>query len=204
MRLLDDRAGGGMAALALAILAAAGCAEERPPLPGAGQETTTSAPPAPPPSAGVETGVDLPLKLTGIGSKAELDRELTRISDPAIQSEFERGFRGSFVTDRSKRRYDTALAAMEKVLQAMPEFPPAYRVIANARLNTSFDMPGATEMYEKAVAADPEYGEAHYALAFMLTQTDIERGRVHFERAMELGVPDERNLRSNWYPDAAK
>ena len=49
-------------------------------------------------------------------------------------------------------------------------------------------------------AADPDYGEAHYALSFMLTQSDLERGRRHFERAMQLGVPDERNLRGQFYP----
>jgi Tfp pilus assembly protein PilF len=60
-------------------------------------------------------------------------------------------------------------------------------------------MPKATEYYEKAVAADPNYGEAHYALAFMLTQSDMARARTHFDKAMALGVPDERNLREQFF-----
>jgi hypothetical protein len=61
-------------------------------------------------------------------------------------------------------------------------------------------MEGATEWYRKAVALDPDYGEAHYALSFMLTQFDMAEGRTHFERAMALGVPDERDLGGKFYP----
>jgi Tfp pilus assembly protein PilF len=62
-------------------------------------------------------------------------------------------------------------------------------------------MQGATQHYEKAVELDPDYGEAHYALSFMLTQFDVERGRKHFKKAMELGIPDERNLGPRFYPE---
>lgn len=147
----------------------------------------------------IETGVEPALKLTGIGSKEELDRSLAQLKDPAARAEFEKGFRLSFSHDRSHRRFDEAVSSMEKVLAAAPDFPPALRVLAYAHFNLSFDMPKATEYYEKAVATDPNYGEAHYALAFMLTQSDTARARTHFDKAMALGVPDERNLREQFF-----
>jgi Tfp pilus assembly protein PilF len=148
----------------------------------------------------VETDAELPLKLEGIGSAAELARALERLDDPEARERFELGFRSCFVKDREKRSYHTALTAMQEVLRKVPDFAPAYRVMAYARFNLSFDMAAARDLYEKAVQADPDYGEAHYALSFILTQFDPERGREHFERAMELGVPDERNLRQKFYP----
>jgi hypothetical protein len=144
--------------------------------------------------------VSLPLKLEGIGSKQELDRALTALDDDMVKAQFEMGFRSCFVTDRSLRNYAAAVPAMDGVLERVPNFAPAFRVLAYAHFSLSFDMVKSTELYEKAVEADPEYGEAHYALSFMLTQFDLERGRRHFERAMDLGVPDERNLRGQFYP----
>jgi tetratricopeptide (TPR) repeat protein len=193
------------AAVVAAGALALGACEEKAELPGSKDEAATSMPashPAVPAPAAVATETDqkMALKLTGIGSKAELDRALAKIDDPEARSQFEMGFRACFVRDSGLRQYRQALSAMESVLQRMPDFAPAYRVQAYAKLNTGFDMAGATELYEKAVEADPEYGEAHYALSFMLTQFDPERGREHFERAMELGVEDERNLGEQFYP----
>jgi hypothetical protein len=62
--------------------------------------------------------------------------------------------------------------------------------------------PRTITLYERAVELDPDYGEAHYALAFMLGPTDRERGAVHFARAMELGIDDERNLRERFFEGA--
>jgi hypothetical protein len=53
--------------------------------------------------------------------------------------------------------------------------------------------------YRKAVALDPDYGEAHYALSFTLAISDLAAGKVHFDRAMALGVPDTRDLRGQFY-----
>ena len=206
---------------ALAALAAAGCAKEPAPLPGAGQDAGSApgvsrpddAPVAgnlpeghPPVSGGQmpmgQAGVpgELVLKPEGIGSQAELDHCLSKIPDTALQARFEQGFRACFTSVQAARDYGLAAAAMNDVLAKMPGFAPAYRTLAYAKLNTNFDMEGATGLYEKAVELDPEYGEAHYALAFMLTQIDPERGRTHFEKAMSLGVPDERDLRNKFYP----
>jgi hypothetical protein len=208
--------------LACSAIIAAGCAERsKPPLPGAesakGSEggavspeaAIADRPAASPPGGGpppmgaetgaVETGVDVPLKLEGIGSKQELDHALAKIQDPALRETFEKGFRFSFTSDRTLRRFNDAIPAMETVLAAMPNFAPAYRVLAYAHFNTGGGMGKATELYEKSVELDPEYGEAHYALSFMLTQSDMERARAHFDKAMAMGIPDERNLREQFF-----
>lgn len=180
-------------------------------MPGtAGTDAAVSTPGAPPsgtlpeghppmPGAGGAPG-ELMLKPQGIGSQVELDHCLAKLEDPALKARFEEGFRACFTSMQTARDYALAAAAANEILEKVPNFAPAYRVLAYARLNTGFDMHGATEMYEKAVEADPEYGEAHYGLAFMLTQIDPEKGRVHFEKAMALGVPDERDLRTQFYP----
>lgn len=205
-----------VAGLAAGILVAAGCAEEKAPLPGSqgaggggtagsasgdvGVSTGTPAPPPPAPANEAETDQELALKLTGIGGKEELDGALARLDDPTVKGLFEQGFRLCFVKNRGLRNYPAANEIMEQVLMAEPQFPPAYRVKAYCALNTGFDMAGSTALYEEAVRLDPEYGAAHYALSFMLTQFDLDRGRVHFEKAMELGIADERNLAEKFYP----
>jgi tetratricopeptide (TPR) repeat protein len=188
---------------ALAACAAAGCGDERQPLPGTegGTARTAIAPnrPATPAPPQDDSAPSL-LKAEGIGSQAELDRALAKLDDAAARAQFENGFRACFTTDRARRNYASAVPAMESVLQSHPNFAPAFRVLAYAHFNMNFDMEKAVEYYEKAIAADPDYGEAHYALSFMLTQSDLARGRSHFERAMKLGVPDERDLRGQFYP----
>ncbi len=202
----------------------AGCDGESAPLPGAkseespasgapaagglSEEAAIGAPPSSAPmsgpmasggSAAVESGAEIPLKLTGIGSKDELDRALSQVEDGEIRALFERGFRQSFSHDRAQRDYAAAVPAMDQVLAKAPNFAPAYRVLAYAHFNLSFDMPKATGYYEKAVELDPNYGEAHYALAFMLTQSDMARARMHFDKSMALGVPDERDLKTQFF-----
>ena len=184
----------------LAVLSA--CGGERKPRPGADGAVPVSTPVSRPRAAASahETDNSMPLKLEGIGSKQELDRALAALDDEMVKTQFEMGFRNCFVMDRSLRNYASAVPAMEGVLERVPNFAPAFRVLAYAHFNLNFDMVKGKDFYEKAVEADPEYGEAHYALSFMLTQFDMERGRKHFERAMELGVPDERDLRGQFYP----
>lgn len=205
----------------------AGCSRDATPLPGGGappagtshgtpsqgtpsQESPSQGSQTPPPAmaqvpdghppvSGSEAGSALPLKPTGIGSQAELDRVIAALAEPSLHARFEDGFRRCFTSDQASRDYHGAADAMNDVLAKMPNFAPALRVLAYTKLNTG-DMQGSTELYRKAVEVDPTYGEAHYALAFMLTQTDPVEGRTHFEKAMELGVPDERDLRTKFYP----
>jgi hypothetical protein len=208
-------------AMASGLALLLGCGKEATPLPGAGASTgapppgaqaaqsspaDASTPPAMgslpeghPPISQAPAGGERPLKPTGIGSQAELDRVIAGLSDSALHARFEDGFRRCFTSDQSARDYMGAAAAMNEILAKQPAFAPAMRVLAYAKLNTG-DMQGSTDLYRKAVEADPTYGEAHYALAFMLTQMDPVEGRKHFEKAMELGVPDERDLRTKFYP----
>jgi TPR repeat protein len=151
------------------------------------------------PSAGGGAAGERTLKPAGIGSQAELDKVAAPLKDPAVRARFEDGFRRCFTSDQASRDYMGAAEAMNEILAKVPDFAPAYRVLAYAKLNTG-DMQASTDLYRKAVAADPNYGEAQYALAFMLTQIDPVEGRKHFEKAMQLGVPDERDLRTKFYP----
>jgi len=213
--------------LVLGIVALAGCGKEPTPVPGAGTQSAPppgrqSMPPAgsqgmPPAGAqGMPGGMQsLPeghpsigapsssgpraLKPTGIGSEAELDKVAAPLKDPAVRARFEDGFRRCFTSDQASRDYMGAATAMNEILEKVPNFAPAYRVLAYAKLNTG-DMQASTDLYRKAVDLDPNYGEAQYALAFMLTQMDPVEGRKHFEKAMQLGVPDERDLRTKFYP----
>lgn len=213
---MEHRARNFVVALALGSAVLAGCGQDATPLPGAGatsggpsQESPPSQSQTPPPAAQLPDGHPpvseseasgaLPLKPTGIGSQAELDRVAAALAEPALHARFEDGFRRCFTSDQASRDYLGAAAAMNDVLAKMPSFAPALRVLAYTKLNTG-DMQGSTELYRKAVEVDPTYGEAHYALAFMLTQTDPVEGRTHFEKAMQLGVPDERDLRTKFYP----
>ena len=200
-----------------AALAALGCAKEPAPLPGAGASGTGDdaaqgslpsghppiSSPAPMGGSAPEATGERPLKPDGIGSMVELNHCLAKIQDAAMKARFEEGFRACFTSNQGDRDYRIAADAANEILGKLPNFAPAYRMLAYARLNTGFDMQGATELYEKAIEADPDYGEAHYALSFMLTKTDPERGRKHFEKAMELGIPDERDLRSRFYPTSS-
>ena len=199
-------------AITLGIVVLAGCSKKTEPLPGAGDASSQApqgaqtAPPAMqtlpeghPPISGSTPAGALALKPTGIGSQAELDRVIASLKDPALHARFDDGFRRCFTSDQSARDYRGAADAMNEILAKVPNFAPALRVLAYTKLNTG-DMMGSTELYRKAVEVDPTYGEAHYALAFMLTQMDPVEGRKHFEKAMELGVPDERDLRTKFYP----
>jgi Tfp pilus assembly protein PilF len=80
-----------------------------------------------------------------------------------------------------------------------PGFAPGYRVLGYAYLNTG-KQSQALNAYRKAVDIDPNYGEAHYALAFMYAMGDLAAGTEHFRKAMDLGIPDERDLGSRFYP----
>jgi len=55
------------------------------------------------------------------------------------------------------------------------------------------------EGIQMAIELKPDYGEAHYALAFMYAMNDLDVGRQHFRRAMELGIEDEHALGGQFY-----
>ncbi len=142
---------------------------------------------------------EFPLRLEGPNSLAEMRRDAGKLENEALVGYFEEGFRACFTENQSKRDYRQAAQAFQALLAVRPEFAPAWRGLGYARFNTGFDVGGAMEAYQKAVDLDPDYGEAHYAIAFMWVMSDVERGRVHFERAMALGISDDRNLGSRFF-----
>ena len=154
-------------------------------------------------SAGPTDGNAVPLKLTGLGSAAELNRELGKLSDKQAAAHFDQAFRLTFCSDASKRDYAGAVSLLEPLLATNPKFAPAYRTRGYARFNMNPTQPSESIAdYEKAVQLDPKYGEAHYAIAFMCAATgEREKGVDAYRKSMALGVVDERNIGENFYSD---
>ena len=146
----------------------------------------------------VEEGNTRPLKLTGLNSVEELKRGLSTLSDPQSKQMFEEAFRMTFSSDQSSRNYAQAEAKFKQVLEKNPKSAESYRGLGYAMFNQG-QADTALQYYLKAVSIDPNYGEAHYALALMYAMGDLEKGRQHFQRAMKLGVPDERKLGEKFY-----
>jgi|GEM_PF-551648 len=148
-----------------------------------------------------ETGVERPLPLEGSGSIAELRARLAKIKDSTKHAPLEDAFRKTFTIDRANRDNPGA----EAILMPLAKDPdPAVAALAErawglVRVNSGFDQEGAKAHYARAIELDPEYGEAHYAMAFMLAMGDRAQGKVHFDKAMALGVPDNRGLREQFY-----
>ncbi len=134
-----------------------------------------------------------PLPPEGPGSEAELSVRLQALGGDA-RRDVEEAFRLTFTTQRERR--DPARAA--ELLKLLVEDPvagaTAHRILGYVAVSSGFDVPRALKHYNQAIARDADYGEAHYALAFMYTMNDRPRGKVHFERAADLGVSDTRNI----------
>lgn len=146
-------------------------------------------------------GNDLPLPETGNASVAELQRGLSRLQQESNKTTFERAFRLVFTTDRSKRGYDEAKGLLDSLLQSEPNHAESYRTLGYVAVNQGFNQELAIKNYQKAVELDPNYAEAHYALAFMHAVGDKAAGAVHFKKAMELGATDDRGIGRQFYPD---
>jgi tetratricopeptide (TPR) repeat protein len=144
---------------------------------------------------------ELPLKKTGLNSREELERALRGTSDGVARSHFELAFRYAFTSRQDRRDYTLAENGFRRALDVDPRFAEAYRGLAYAVFNRGLRFDDAAPLYRKAVDLKPDYGEAHYALAFLLATSDPDAGRRHFKRAMELGVPDERQLGARFYAD---
>jgi hypothetical protein len=148
-----------------------------------------------------EQGVEMPLVLEGSGSVAELRSRLAKVADASLHPQFEEAFRKVFTVQRQSRDNARASAILEP-LAASPDKAVAAlaeRTLGYVRINSGFDAEGAKVRYLKAIELDPEYGEAHYALAFTLAISDLGKGKEHFDKAIALGVPDTRGLRAQFY-----
>ncbi len=139
-------------------------------------------------------GHALPLKRKGLGSAEELARALERIQGEETRRRFEEGFRLTFCADRRRRDLARARAAFLEVLQDAPTLAEPYRGLAYVALSDQFDVAQAEAYYHKALELRPDYGEVHYALAFLYSMGDRARGAEHFKKAMAAGVPDEQGL----------
>lgn len=149
-----------------------------------------------------ETGVPMPLPLKGPGSVDELTRRLAKVTDAAAKTSLEQAFRLTFTLDRSKRNPAQAKTLLAPLAQDAVSGATASRILGYVAVSQGFDFAGAMKHYGAAVAKDADYGEAHYALAFMHVRGDKTAGKQHFERAMSLGVPDTRGI-ARFYPGAA-
>ena len=202
-----------LAALALAVLA--GCdkapKQSAQPTPAAqsapaDQQLPPNHPPMGGPMAGgmkdLEGPLDentVPLRVEGLSSATELNRDKVGLSDAGLRDAYEQAFRLSFAARMAQRDYAQAAVLANRVVAAEPGFAPAYRVLGYALFNTQ-RAEEALGAYKKALELNPGYGEVHYALAFMYAMGDLAAGREHFTKAMELGIPDERDLGTRFYP----
>ncbi|NUN16553.1 MAG: tetratricopeptide repeat protein [Myxococcales bacterium] len=146
-------------------------------------------------------GNELPLPETGNASVAELQRGLSHLQQESNKAVFERAFRLVFTTDRTKRGYDEAKGLLDSVLQSEPNHAASYRTLGYVAVNQGFNQELAIKNYQKAVELEPNYAEAHYALAFMHAVGDKAAGAAHFKKAMELGATDDRGIGPQFYPD---
>lgn len=140
----------------------------------------------------------IPLKATGISSTEEMMRDRALLDSPRLKDAYEQAFRLAFASQPADRNYPESARLIGSVISERPEFAPAYRVMGYALFNMNRSTE-ALAAYQRALTINPNYGEAHYALAFLFAMGDREVGREHFKRAMELGVPDERNLEGQFY-----
>ena len=195
--------------LLLAVPLLAGCGQKQgPELPGTLPfQPQPAQPQASPPNAPfaqgqsggpVEQGAALPLKLTGLNSADDLDRALGGLPDPESKRLFEEGFRMTFTADPSGRNYAEAEARFKQVIQKSPRSAEAYRGLGYAVFNQG-QTEAAVQNYLKAIEIDPNYGEAHYAVAFLYAMGDTAKGKQHYQKAMQLGIPDERKLGERFY-----
>jgi len=158
----------------------------------------------PNPHAGMAAPVDpatLPMKETGSGGLAELERGRKATQSPEAAEAFASGFRLTFTTDQTRRDYATARDLFQRAIGLDARYAEAYRGLAYAEFNLGFNRDAAMTNYQTALELKPDYGEAHYALAFMYAVGDRTKGAEHFKKAIELGVPDERGLAEHFYPE---
>jgi tetratricopeptide (TPR) repeat protein len=166
---------------------------------GAGPADAPPSRPEPARSGAADDDSDLPLTPTGLGSVEEMEGARARLPDEESREAFEEAFRLTFTTHREARDFQRAKTIFQRLLKQNPASAECYRGLAYAEFNTTMSFPATIALYEKAVELRQDYGEAHYALAFMLGGSDPTRGAEHFKKALELGIEDERNLGQRFY-----
>ena len=157
---------------------------------------------ASPPSA--HTG-PLPLLKRGPGSEAELKRINVTFQEGADRDAFDQAFRQVFTVQRRLRNPAGAVKSLEALQPKYPKSAAIYRVLGYAAVDHGFQHQLAMKHYKKAIELDPEYGEVHYALAFMyVIGSEKAKGGAHYTKSVELGIQDNRNIGKRFYPDLVK
>ena len=155
----------------------------------------------------MEEGIELPLPLKGPGSADELQTRLKRLpqgDDGAdVRKRVEEAFRLTFTGDRSRRNVKKAAELLSPISTKSEAAATSERILGYVAVSSGFDVPRAFKHYGRAVELEPDYGEAHYALAFMHAMKDRTTGKTHYDRALGLGVPDTRGL-SRFYGQPGK
>jgi tetratricopeptide (TPR) repeat protein len=141
-------------------------------------------------------GNPLPLRTTGLGGAGELKKAVERVNGDDAKARFDEAFRRTFTVDKAKRDPEKARELFEALLREQPGLAEAYRGLAYVALSRGFDMRSAREYYGKALEVRPDYGEVHYALAFLYAGDDREKGAEHLRKALELGMTDEQGLKA--------
>jgi len=145
-----------------------------------------------------ERGVELPLPLEGPGSLSELTRLKKRLGgaaeDATTAAKLEMLYRLAFTVDRGKRDHAKAAALAASLADSPTTEAAAERVRGFLAVSGGFDTVAAKRHYERAISLDPDFGEAHYALAFLCALRDREAGKKHYERALGAGVKDTMSL----------
>lgn len=124
---------------------------------------------------------------------------MVNISVPEIQEAVFVAFISLFHDDKSKRNGPLAKEKLDFILQKDPQNAVAYRLLGYYHIDNGFRIDEALENYRKAIEIAPDYGDAHYALAFTLVTSDLKLAEKHFVRALELGVEDERELAKKYF-----
>ena len=140
-----------------------------------------------------------PLIESEAGHLRDMHRGLDALKGKEARENFERGFRLTFSSDKAQRDYTAAKPLLTKTLDLAPKHPQSLRALGYVAVNQGFQLKNALLYYLSAIRADPEYGDAHYALAFLYGSSDPEKGMVHFQKATTLGVKDTRNLAKKFY-----
>ena len=140
----------------------------------------------------------MPLPLKGPGSAAELAGRIKKIADgpgaEETRKEMEELYRSSFTIDRKKRDHARAATLASKLAGNETTAAAAERVRGFLAVSTNFDTKTARAHYEKAIALEPTFGEAHYALAFLCALNDRKTGAEHYKSAVKAGVEDTMSL----------
>lgn len=143
------------------------------------------------------------MRVTGLGSLAEMRRDLTQLHDPRQQDLYRCAFVKTFYWTRQpgSRPYYEALRDTRALVASNPGFAPAWRCLGYAMLHLTGDVTEAVRIHRRAVGVDPSYAEAHYMLALLLAMGNRRgEGARHFDKARELGLPDSYGLAGRFYP----